>query len=90
MKAYKGDGKTVVEIPAEFKAAADEARAKLVEAAAEGDDTLLEKYLESGELSDEEVIKGLDQGRSLLRIYSVLVAAGSTEIGVLTLAGCDR
>jgi elongation factor G len=29
MKAYKGDGKTAVEIPAEFKPAADEARMKL-------------------------------------------------------------
>lgn len=38
MKAYKGDGKTAVEIPAEFKSAAEEARTKLVEAAAEGDD----------------------------------------------------
>jgi elongation factor G len=51
MKAYKGDGKTSVEIPAEFKDAAAEARSKLVEAASEGDDSLLEKYLESGELA---------------------------------------
>ena len=43
MKAYKGDGRTAVEIPAEFQSAAEEARMALVEAAAEGDDTLLEK-----------------------------------------------
>jgi len=42
MKAYKGDGKTAVEIPAEYKSAAEEGRTKLVEAAAEGDDALME------------------------------------------------
>ncbi len=48
MKAYKGDGKVAVEIPAEFQSAADEARMALVEASAEGEDSLLEKYLEFG------------------------------------------
>ncbi len=82
MKAYKGDGKTAVEIPAEFKDAATEARGKLVEAAAEGDDSLLEKYLESGELSDEEVLKGLTQVVRSCSFVPVLVAAGGSETGV--------
>ncbi len=59
MKALKGDGKTVVDIPAELKDDAETARTVLVEAAAEGEDALLEKYLESGELSSEEVVRGL-------------------------------
>ncbi|MBT3713153.1 MAG: GTP-binding protein, partial [Anaerolineae bacterium] len=42
--AYEGDGKTAVEIPAEYADAVEEARAELIEAAAEGDDALLEKY----------------------------------------------
>src|ERR1700728_2879393 len=37
----------------------EEWRAKMVEAAAEGDETLLTKYLESGDLSVEEIKKGL-------------------------------
>lgn len=82
MKAYKGDGKTAVEIPAEFKSDAEAARAKLIEAAAEGDDSLLEKYLESGELSDEEVIKGLTNVVRSSGFIPVLVAAGSSETGV--------
>ncbi len=85
MKAYKGDGKTAEEIPAEFKADAEEARAKLVEAAAEGDDTLLEKYLESGSLTDEEVIKGLSEVVKSCSYAPVLVSAGSTGMGVLKL-----
>lgn len=85
MKAYKGDGKTAVEIPAEFKAAADEGHAKLVEAAAEGDDSLLEKYLEAGELSEAEVLKGLTEVVRTCGFIPVLVSAGSSETGVARL-----
>ena len=53
MKAYPNEGKAPQDIPADLKAAADEARMKLVEAAAEGEDALLEKYLDSGELTNE-------------------------------------
>lgn len=85
MKAYKADGKTVVDIPAEYKDAAEEARFALVEAAAEGEDALLEKYLESGELSSEEIIRGL---KAVVRNGSyapVFVAAGAHEIGIVPL-----
>jgi elongation factor G len=47
------------EIPAALKAQADEYRAKMIEAAAEGDDALTNKYLEGKELSEEEIRKGL-------------------------------
>jgi elongation factor G len=59
MKAYAGDGKTASEIPAEFSEAVAKARQVLIEAAAEGEDALLEKYLETGELSGEELLRGL-------------------------------
>src|SRR5512135_3673347 len=59
MKAFANEGKTGEEIPADMKSAAEEARTKLVEAAAEGEDALLEKYLESGALTDEELMRGL-------------------------------
>ena len=52
-------GKSGVEIPEEFKAQAEEAHMALVEAAAEGEDDLLEKYFENGDLSDQEIIRGL-------------------------------
>lgn len=83
MKAIKGDGKTVVDIPAEYKAAADAAHSALVEAAAEGEDTLLEKYLETGELSGEEIIRGLISAVRGLTYVPVLAAAGGSEIGVM-------
>jgi elongation factor G len=47
------------EIPAEMLKECEEWRGKMIEAAAEGDEVLLNKYLESGTLSDEEIKKGL-------------------------------
>jgi elongation factor G len=46
-------------IPDEFREAAAAAREKLIEAAAEGDDELMERYIEQGSLSPEEIKKGL-------------------------------
>jgi elongation factor G len=47
------------DIPAELAELATEYREKLVEAAAEGNEELLHKYLEEGDLSDAEIRKGL-------------------------------
>ena len=47
------------EIPDELRAEAEHWREKMVEAAAEGDEELLDKFLESGELSEDEIRKGL-------------------------------
>ncbi|HWQ05448.1 MAG TPA: elongation factor G [Longilinea sp.] len=82
MKALKGDGKTVLEIPADLKDAAEEAHMKLVEAAAEGDDSLLEKYLESGELSADEILSGLKEVVRSCNFVPVFACAGAAEIGI--------
>jgi elongation factor G len=61
MKAieFKGEdlGATfdVIEIPADFRAEAEAWREKLVEAIAETDDTLLEKYLHGGKVEAQEI-----------------------------------
>ncbi len=47
------------DIPAALKGQAEEYRAKMIEAAAEGDEELLTKYLEEGTLGDEEIKRGL-------------------------------
>lgn len=83
MKAFSGDGKTAEEIPADLKPAADEARTALIEAAAEGDDALMEKYFTNGVLSDEELAKGL---KAIVRsgaYVPVFFAAGGHEKGIL-------
>jgi len=85
MKAYKGDGKAVEEIPSEFKAQAEEARLKLVEAAAEGEDSLLERYFENGNLTNEEILQGLRKASQNSNVIPVLVAAGARMIGIAPL-----
>ncbi len=85
MKAYKGNSKTPVEIPEEYRDAAETARMTLVEAAAEGEDTLLEKYLEAGELSDEEIIVGLRGVTRSCSFIPVFVTSGSNESGIFPL-----
>ncbi len=85
MKAYVGDGKTASEIPAEYKDAAEEAHLALVEAAAEGKDELLEKYLDSGELTSDEIISGLKSIVLSCGFIPVFVAAGGHEVGLAPL-----
>lgn len=82
MKAYLGDGKTVQDIPAEYLDDAETARMELIEAAAEGEDALLEKYLEGAELTGEEIARGLSQVVSGGDFVPVFVAAGSVEVGL--------
>jgi len=50
------------DIPEELKAEADKARERMVEAAAESDETLLDKYFEEGDLTNEEIVQGLRAG----------------------------
>jgi elongation factor G len=82
MKAYLGDGKTASEIPAEYKDDAETERMALIEAAAEGDDSLLEKYLETGELSEDEIKLGLKNIVKSGSFIPVLVSAAGSEIGI--------
>jgi elongation factor G len=64
-----------LDIPADLLEQAKEWREKLVEAAAEGDEALLEKYLETGDLDTDEIKRGLRQ--RCLKSEIVLVTCGS-------------
>ena len=85
MKAYLGDGKETGEIPDDLKEAAKAAHFELVEDAAEGDDELMEKYLENGSLTDEEMVHGLEEVVWAGEFVPVFCAAGGHEIGTLAL-----
>jgi elongation factor G len=63
------------DIPAAMLQECEEWRGKMMEAAAEGDETLLNKYLESGSLTDEEIKKGLRE--RALKNEVCLVTCGS-------------
>ncbi len=85
MKAYVGDGKVAQDIPGDFTDEAETARMELIEAAAEGEDALLEKYLEGGDLSAEEIMRGLRAVVLSGSYIPVFVSAGSAETGIATL-----
>ena len=82
---HKDDlGKVIeeTEIPEELKAQAEEFRAKMIEAAAEQDDELMMKYLDDGELSEEEIKKGLRMGTIANKIVPVVCGSSYKNKGV--------
>jgi elongation factor G len=85
MKAREAEGKSAGDIPAELQDEAEEARVALVEAAAEGDDTLLEKYLDGEELSEKEVAAGFKKAIASHTFVPVFVTASPTATGVQAL-----
>ena len=87
MKAFihKDDlGKEIeeTEIPADLLAKAEEYRAKMVESAAEQDDDLMMKYLEEGELSEEEIKMGLRKGTIANTVVPMVCGSSYKNKGV--------
>ena len=81
--ATDGSGKaTEGDVPADVKPLAETQRAALVEAVAEADDRLLEKYLESGELTEAEFREGLTRGIREQKLFPVLCGAPARNIGI--------
>ncbi|MFP4381109.1 MAG: elongation factor G [Candidatus Sumerlaeia bacterium] len=83
-KAYdESDGKTTnMDMPADVKEQAEALRESIIEAAAEGDEALMEKYFEEGTLSDEEVATGLKKAFMERTFIPVFCGAASQGIGV--------
>ena len=69
------------EIPAELQADAEGFRARLMEGAAEGDDELLEKYLETESLEPDEIRRGLKGATQSGKMVPVLCAAATGHVG---------
>lgn len=82
MKAYLGEGTTAAEIPAGVADAAEKARTQLIEAAAEGDDELIMKYLDGEELTAEEINRGLRAGIANRTIVPVFWGSAVGNIGI--------
>jgi elongation factor G len=84
MKAYTGSGAQAkeTEIPEALKAQADSLREKLVEAIAEVDDSLIEKYLGGEEITLEELTRTLRQAVTGGRVVPVLAGSGLQNIAV--------
>ncbi|MBW4436588.1 MAG: elongation factor G [Pleurocapsa minor GSE-CHR-MK-17-07R] len=87
MKAYYGPGKDRSDLPAELADAADAARKVLVEAAAEADDEFIEKYFNTGELTNDEIRDGMRKAArdAYLKTVPVFVMSGAKNIGTVPL-----
>jgi len=70
------------EIPEEMKGKAEEYRDKMIEAIAEQDDNLLNKYLEGQEISNEELKKVLRQAVLAHKLFPVLCGSALKNKGV--------
>ena len=85
MKSYIGSPPKEAEIPSSLQKQADSLHEKVVEAAAEVDDRLIEKYLGGEELSLEELSHGLRQAVVTGKTVPVLVGAAIQNIGITSL-----
>jgi elongation factor G len=81
---FSGDGRDAkeAEIPAALKDTAGKAREQLVEAIAASDDELLTKYLETMELSEEEISRGLKKAIGARSVIPVLCGSGGRNIAI--------
>ena len=86
MKMYKFKDENgaceICDIPGDLADKAEEMRAALMEMAAESDEALMEKFFEEGELSEEDMHKGLNVGFENGDLYPVFCASAKKDIGV--------
>ena len=92
MKAwtFAGDGKaSEAPIPAELEGAAQTAREALIEMVAEADDSLMERFFETGTLTQEELVGGLKRAVSSRRVFPVFCASAAANVGMQPLLDGD-
>jgi len=86
MKKYSwgpdGGEPTIEDIPAEEKEKALELHKALVEAAAENDETLMEKFFETETLSEDELREGIRKGLVTRSIFPVFCVCAGKDMGV--------
>ncbi len=80
-----GVGFSYQEIPEELKAQCDDHHERLVEAAAEADEQLMDAYLEDGALTEEQILEGLRLRTLALEIVPVCLGSAFKNKGVQAL-----
>lgn len=80
--AYENGKAKQIDIPGDMQDAVDTYREMLVEAAAAGDDEIMEKYLDTLELDDAEIIKGLKGGVKKGELAPVFACGALANIGM--------
>ena len=86
MKQYSwgpdGGVPTITDIPEEYMDQAAELHQKLVEAAAENDETLMDKFFDQGSLTEDEMREGIRKGLIDRSIYPVFCVSALKDMGV--------
>ena len=86
MKKYswkpEGGAPTIEDIPADEQDKAEELHAALIEAAAENDEALMEKFFEEENLSEEEIREGIRKGLVSRSMFPVFCVCGGRSMGV--------
>ena len=86
MKKYswkpEGGAPTIEEIPAEEMDKAQELHRQLIEAAAENDESLMEKFFESEELTEDECREGIRKGLASRGMFPVFCVCAAKDMGV--------
>ena len=82
MQAYIGDTLKEAEIPSTLQKQAEASREKLIEAAVESDDELINKYLEGEAISNEEIIAAVKESTVAGKLVPVFVGSALQGIGV--------
>ncbi len=85
-KPESGKKEKAGDIPAEMNDAVEEYRLTLIEAAAEGDDALMEKYFEEETLTPDEIRRGLTEGLRNNKLVPVLCGAAELGSGIVPLS----
>jgi len=80
-----GSAYTVEEIPANLQDAAVAAREKMIEALADADDAIAEKYLEAQEITNDEIRSALRRGCIGIKLFPVICGTAFKNKGVQTL-----
>jgi elongation factor G len=81
-EADQGTTFEYTDIPADLQATAAEWREHMVEAAAEAEEDLMNKYLEEGELSEEEIKRALRKRTINLEVFPMLCGSAFKNKGV--------
>ncbi|HAS27617.1 MAG TPA: elongation factor G, partial [Dehalococcoidia bacterium] len=82
MKYYAGERGEEADIPFEIKEQAASLRDKMVEAIAEADDGLMEKYLNGEELSQEEILSTLKKAIAEVKLFPILAGSALQNVSV--------
>jgi len=84
MYQWKPEGGTpeILDIPASEMDKATEWHNTLIEAAAENDETLMEKFFDQGSLSEDEIREGIRKGLAARGMFPVLCASSGKDMGV--------